>query len=220
MSTTCIILEDQAPARHLLEDYVKRHAGLELVGATALPSVAREMFRETPADLLFLDLKLPQTDGFAFLRDLPKKPVTIVTTAFPNRALEGFDMGVADYLVKPIAYPRFCTAIDRVQLLLAAREDNSTIAIPLGRNSYRNVPSNDIYWLSADDDYVLIHTGQGDIHVPGPLSDWEGRLSENKFRRIHRSHIVNTDHITERNGNKVTIEGKEFSIGAKFRNDT
>lgn len=215
MTLTCVVLEDQAPARRLLEDYAARHPDLTMIGATALPSIGREMLEAETVDLLFLDLSLPQADGFAFLRGLSDPPVTIVTTAFPNRAIEGYEAGVADYLVKPISYERFCTAVDRAKTLWAA-DAGKTIEIQLSKTRFQTVNLSDIHCLSADGDYVRIHTQVGDFHVSGPLSDWQHKLPASGFARIHRSHIVNLKHVSHRNASSLTVAGHELPVGRKY----
>jgi len=216
MTLSCLLLEDQAPARRLLEDYAARHPDLNLIGSTALASLAFEMLETEAVDLLFLDLSLPQTDGFQFLKSQTSPPVTIITTAFPNRAVEGFEVGVADYLVKPIPYGRFCIAIDRAKTVIETGKSKETIRIPTGRNDYQTVRLSDIQCLSADGDYVSIYTDGGHFHVAGPLSDWQVKLPQSRFARVHRSHIVNLDRIDQRSGNTLIIGGIDIPVGPTY----
>ncbi|OED46990.1 LytR/AlgR family response regulator transcription factor [Leisingera sp. S232] len=216
MTISCIILEDQAPARRLLETFAERHPDLNVVGATALPSIGREMLEAETVDLMFLDLSLPQADGFEFLASLTPPPVTIVTTAYPGRAVQGFDLGVADYLVKPITFDRFGVAVSRAQVFLKEKKEEELIKIPLGGGSFQRTSVGKIVWLGADGDYVIIRTTGGKIHVPGPLGDWQNLLPAEKFARVHRSFIVNKQWISKKVGRKLIVDGEEIPIGRTF----
>jgi len=216
MLTRCLILEDQAPARRLVEDYVQQHPKLELMGATAFPEVAEPILVKQDVDLLFLDLHLPQTDGFRFLKSLTHPPQVIVTTAFPKRALEGFEAGVIDYLVKPFSYDRFALAVERALARAAPSPQQERLNIPVGRGRIVHIAHGDIIRLEADGDYVSIHTTAQTFHVLGPLSAWMERLPAEDFAQIHRSHIVNRTHITERRTDEVRIGNQVIRIGDTY----
>ncbi|ATG44214.1 LytTR family DNA-binding domain-containing protein [Phaeobacter sp. BS52] len=216
MTISCIILEDQAPARRLLEAFSERHPDLNVVGATALPSIGREMLEAEKIDLMFLDLSLPQADGFEFLSSLASPPVTIVTTAYPSRAVQGFDLGVADYLVKPITFDRFGIAVSRAQVFLKEKKEEKLIKIPLGGGNFQRIRVGKIILLCADGDYVIIRTVGGKTHVPGPLGDWQKLLPAENFTRVHRSFIVNKHWVSKKIGRKLLVDGEEVPIGRTF----
>ncbi len=215
----CFILEDQAPARRILQNYITRLSGFEITGSAAMPSAASEMLENETIDILFLDLGLPQIDGFAFLERLEAPPVVIVTTAFADRAVDGFAHGVADYLVKPFAFDRFKQATDRALLAMRARQDDTIIAIPVDRGVREFISTKNIASLSADGDYVRITTTNNQLHTLGPLGKWETKLPSPPFVRTHRSHLVNIDFVESIGGGSVTTLGETLSIGSTYKSN-
>lgn len=216
MTVSCFILEDQAPARRMIENFLARLPEFELAGSAATPSEASVALDAGNTDILFLDLGLPEKDGFAFLSERTNPPVVVVTTAFSNRALEGFTHGVADYLVKPFAFERFVLALERAQMALRARSDDSILPIPVERGVREFVPMNAILSLSADGDYVRIRTSEKNLHTLGPLAKWEKLLTSPPFIRVHRSHILNSNHISAAGSNFVEIAGYRFAVSATY----
>ena len=214
MSTSCFILEDQAPARRMLEHYLDRLPTCTLLGSAADPTAARAALQNLQIDLLFLDLGLPVEDGFRFLTQLAEPPVVIVTTAFGERALEGFTHGVADYLVKPFSFDRFRTAVQRAESALRARADNTLLEIPLDRGRREYVASLDILSLSADGDYVSIRLTDRRLYTLGPLSRWLERLPTPPFLQIHRSHLINGERIDASEPRSIEIAGQKLPVSA------
>lgn len=214
MSLQCVVLEDQAPARRVLESYLARLEGFAHAGSAAVPAAAAALLARRPVDLLFLDLGLPQQDGFAFLETLSPPPVVVVTTAFGGRALEGFTHGVADYLVKPFSFERFKVAAERARLALRARQDASILTVPLDRGRREFVSLGDVTSLSADGDYVIIRTLGGRLYTLGPLASWLERLPSPPFVRVHRSHALNARHVTALEGRCVRVAGETLPVSA------
>ncbi len=216
MSTRCFILEDQAPARRILENYLGKLAEFEVVGSAAAPSTAASILGSEPVDLLFLDLGLPQQDGFDFLLTLAKPPVVIVTTAYAARAVEGFTHGVADYLVKPFSFERFKTATERAVTALQARQHDTIVAIPTDRGHRELVATRNILSLTADGDYVAVRTTSQQLLTAGPLSQWASQLPCPPFQRIHRSHIINMDHLNSIDTRSVEVGGKTLPVSSTY----
>ena len=216
MTIHCYILEDQAPARRVLEHYIERLPGFDVVGSAAVPEIAAQAIKGAQIDLLFLDLGLPQQDGFGFLQDLANPPAVIVTTAFGERALEGFAHGVADYLVKPFSFERFCTATERAQNTLRARVDASLLDIALERGRTEYVAMRDITSLSADGDYVKIRLPDRRLYTLGPLTKWLERLPQPPFVRVHRSHVVNCQHVTGIEARAVDVGGQTLPVSGTY----
>jgi DNA-binding LytR/AlgR family response regulator len=214
VTVRCFVLEDQAPARRVIESYCARLPDFEIVGSAAVPAAASDALATDSVDLLFLDLGLPQQDGFRFLEALPSPPLVVVTTAFGGRALEGFTHGVVDYLVKPFAFERFRTATARARLALRARHDETILTVPVDRDRREYVRLRDVTSLSADGDYVTIRTVGGRLYTAGPLTRWLERLPAPPFVRVHRSHAVNRDHVTAATGRTVTVDGHPLPVSA------
>lgn len=215
MSLRCLILEDQAPARRVLETYLARLPACTVVGSVAAPSTAGAILAGESVDLLFLDLGLPQQDGFDFLTRLAKPPVVVVTTAWSARAVEGFTHGVADYLVKPFAFERFRLAVERAEAALRSRDSDRLIAIPVDRGRRELVASRNIRWLSADGDYVQVHTTDRRLLTLGPLARWLEQLPTPPFLRIHRSHVVNVEHLEALEPRQVRVGGQALPVSAR-----
>lgn len=216
MSVCCFILEDQAPARRILENYLARLPGFDVVGSAAAPSTAANILDAESIDLLFLDLGLPQQDGFDFLQTRDDQPVVIVTTAFAIRAVEGYTHGVADYLVKPFAFERFKTATERALMALRAKQDDTIITIPIDRGLREFVPARNTLSVSAYGDYVQLRTAEKALLTLGPLSKWVAQLPSPPFVRIHRSHIVNCDCVTSASSRNVDIHGESLPISSTY----
>lgn len=216
MSTRCFILEDQAPARRILESYLGKLSDFEVVGSAAAPSTAASILTNEPVDLLFLDLGLPQQDGFDFLLTLAEPPVVIVTTAYAARAVEGFTHGVADYLVKPFSFERFKIATERAVTALQARRHDTIIAIPTDRGHRELVATRNILSLTADGDYVQVRTNNQQLLTLGPLSQWAAKLPCPPFQRIHRSHVININHLDSIDTRSVQVGGEKLSVSSTY----
>jgi DNA-binding LytR/AlgR family response regulator len=217
MIVRCFILEDQAPARRVVEGYLSQLPGFELVGSAAAPSEALPLLKSVQVELLFLDLGLPQRDGFDFLQALEEPPIIVVTTAYSSRALEGFAHGVADFLVKPFPFERFKIATERAVMGLRARHDETIVTIPIERGLREFVPARSIVSLSADGDYVKIRTVDRYLHTQGPLAKWEAELAALPFVRIHRSHIVNSSFVSKLMVREVEVAGERLPVSATYR---
>ena len=218
MTINCFILEDQAPARLMVEDFVSKLHDLEMMGSSANASIAKSMLKSADIDLLFLDLNISGQDGFELLRALETPPIVIVTTAYPKRALEGFEAGVADYLVKPFSFQRFETAVDRARALITSKRDvPARLELQTQRGKFEYIDQDKVLAISADGDYVIIQTRFQDYHVLGPLSKWAEQLPKHSFAQIHRSHIVNRKRLTDRDAGHVFIEDRQYPIGDKYK---
>src|SRR5262245_25880598 len=194
----CLVVEDQLPAQHVIERYMRDLPELQLVGAAASARDALDILAVHPVDLMFLDLHLPRLDGFAFLRGLPDPPSVIVTTAHADRALEGFELDVVDYLLKPFSFDRFRRAVGRVRRGEAA-PDRSTERATAGRTTrfirvggeYRQLVIDDVVYLAADGDFVNIVTRTEQHFVLSTLAGWVKALPGEAFVQTHKSYAVN-----------------------------
>lgn len=227
----CIIIDDEPLAVDLLKDFVSKVESLELVNSFNNAIDAISAINKTEVDLIFLDIEMPHFTGIDFIKAIDKKPLIIFTTAYSNYAVEGFDFGAVDYLIKPIPFNRFLKAVVRAQHIFTPSEpvQNSTPAIVAAdesnnfmfvRAEYENVKINyaDILFVEGLKDYVKIYTTDGKyVLTLMSLIKLENSLSHKGFSRIHRSYIVNLAHIKSIQKNKVLIVDRRLPISESYK---
>ncbi|MEL7422386.1 MAG: LytTR family DNA-binding domain-containing protein [Bacteroidota bacterium] len=224
----CIIVEDQAPAQRILKKYIGDYHPLTLVGTFSDALQAIEFLRKEEVDLIFLDIHLPQISGIDLLKMLPNAPNVILTTAFPDYALESYELAVVDYLLKPFSFQRFIQAVSKVPAPntpapTASTESSKrpeTMFVKSG-HSYIRLRQEDIIFIQSADDYTEIHTTeQGRILSAESLQHWEQQLPQQQFRRVHKSYIVHIDFILKIAHNQVHLEqGHQVPIGRSYKDD-
>jgi DNA-binding LytR/AlgR family response regulator len=182
-------------------------------------------------DLIFLDIHLPKISGIDLLRIMPNKPQVILTTAFPDYALESYELNVVDYLLKPFSFQRFVQAVAKVQQRGAghtAAEQNNEESSLDSRNEvfiktgydYTKIVISDISYIKSDADYTEIVVNGKKRISSEPLRHWEELLDKNSFVRIHKSYIVNTSKIIKVSGNRVILDTDEIlPIGRAYKED-
>lgn len=222
----CIIIEDQPPAQRILKKFIGDVSYLELEAVFSDPLQAMEFLKKEPVDLIFLDIHLPKLSGIDFLKILPDPPHVILTTAFPDYALESYEFSVVDYLLKPFSFQRFVKAVSKVP-------DNKTEAVsqeePVSapspdmlfvKSGYDHVKINisDILFIKSEADYTEIFTEKKKYLTSHPLKYWLEKLSAFTFRQIHKSYIVNTVKIVKVSGNQIYFESDHVvPIGRAFK---
>ncbi len=221
------VLDDEPIAIDILTQFISRTPILELAGASTNPQTARDEIIDTRPDLLFLDIKMPVLTGFDVIDSFDNyKPLVILTTAYPEYALDGFDYQVLDYLLKPIPFERFIKSVKRAEEILRERkstgnenEDKSIFIKADGRNVRLYV--NDIFNIEGYGDYIKIFNSKNSpkyLLARYGLDEINGLLPSDNFIRIHRSHIVNSDKIESLNSSVVKlINGIEIPIGKTFK---
>jgi len=222
----CLLVDDEPPAIELLQKYASMIDQLEVVGTSHSAVKAFDMVREKAVDLLFLDIRMPVLNGIDFIKTLKKPPSIILTTAYREYAIDGYDLDIIDYLLKPIAFDRFLKAVDRyrdrtkVQVI-----DNNTapaqdefILCNVNRTKHK-VWLKDILYIESLKDYVRIHTTKSKLVVKGNLGSFMKQLPTVQFARIHRSYAVALAFVSAHNQREVHIEGKSLPIGVSYRDD-
>lgn len=227
----CVIIDDEPLAVDLLQDFVKKVDVLELVSTFNNAIDAVSFINQNNIDLVFLDIQMPHFSGIDFLNTIEKKPLVIFTTAYSDYAVEGFNLGAVDYLVKPIPFHRFLKAVVRAQQVLqpvantAIAENNNAPEIEQDfmfvRAEYENVKLNfaDILFIEGLKDYVKIYTTDNKFTLTLiSLIKLENLLSSKGFARIHRSYIINIKHVKSIQKNKVLISDKRIPISESYKN--
>ncbi|RYZ23302.1 MAG: response regulator transcription factor [Chitinophagaceae bacterium] len=212
------ILDDEPLAVELLCDYVRGEEGLELVSAGGDAFATLRLVQSGGVDLLLLDVQMPELTGLQFLRIAGDSCRVILTTAYPDYALEGYEYSVVDYLLKPIAPERFRKAIAKARGAAAPVAPQGPDHLFL-KSEYRlvRIAFDDILYVEALRDYVAVHTAAGKTLHLESLRTLEGMLPSSRFMRIHKSYLIALDKIRyiERNG--VTIAGQTLPIGNTYR---
>ncbi len=213
----CLILEDEASAVEVLKSYIDKTPFIECLGTYESGlDISTELIAQ--ADLLFLDVHLPEINGISFLKSLQEKPRVIITTAYADYAVEAFEEEITDYLVKPYSYERFCKAVTRVRQQLSVEKDKSTKQLLLyaDKTTYK-IQITDILYLKAEVDYVRFVTVNSQTLILDSLQNWEEKLSEMGFARTHRSYIVNLEKVEKTTRSQVFIEDRVIPIGRTYR---
>lgn len=224
-SIKCIIIEDEPLAVRVLQDFCQQLPYLQLIGVFKEAISASDFLRGETVDLIFLDLNLPELKGFDFLRTLVEKPAVIVTTAYHQYAVEGFELNVTDYLMKPISFPRFVSAVNKA--IKSPGSENTakgdlninnekSIFLTVNRKKARII-LDDILYVESKREYVQIVTKQSEFTSKISTQEIESLLPPSKFKRIHRSFIVAIDKIDTYTREEVEIKGKTIPIGRSFR---
>ncbi|WP_428654851.1 LytR/AlgR family response regulator transcription factor [Runella sp.] len=220
----CIAIDDEPFALELLADDIQKVSFLELFNTFTNPLDARTFLEANPVDLVFLDIQMPTLTGTQFLRSLPKPPMVIFTTAYQQYALEGFELNVVDYLLKPIPFERFLTACEKALDLFVLRKKET--GLPTERGfffvfaEYKEIKLffDEILYVEGMKDYVKIFTNQQTkpILTRLNLKAMEAKLPPNLFCRVHQSFIVALDKITSSQKTKLQIGNREIRIGSRF----
>lgn len=229
MNVTCLIVEDEPLARNLLVDYVKKVPSLQLVQACSNAMEAMEALRKQPVDILFLDIQMPEITGITFLKILQKKPLVIFTTAYSQYALEGYELDVVDYLLKPITLERFLRAVDKA---IQRLQQSQPISGPVRSQPETEKPDfvfvkdgtkmvkiqlDDILYVEGMKDYVTIHTKEKKITTLQRMKILEDELPADKFIRIHHSFIIAFRAIDVVHKNEVQIGSALIPVSDSYK---
>lgn len=221
--TRCLIIEDEPLAAEVISDYMAELPFLELVEVCHSATHGLAALQKNEIDLIFLDLHLPGIKGFDFIRTLRNPPQVIVTTAYHEYALEGYSLDIVDYLLKPVDFPRFLKAVNKVQKPTEEADPTRTqkeqkeevVLLKEGRNNIPVVLS-EITYIEGQRDYVLVNTSSQTVKTKSTLSAIQERLSHGDFIRIHKSFIVARKAITAFSRTKLMVNGKELPVGRKY----
>ncbi|MCB0562366.1 MAG: response regulator transcription factor [Lewinellaceae bacterium] len=220
----CLIVEDEPLAAEGLEAFIRQTPVLEFAGACVDALAALEFLKNNPVDVLFLDIHLPKLKGLDFLKTLKNPPQVILTTAYHQYALEGYELNVVDYLLKPFGFPRFLAAVDKLRVPDPAQSAPVT-SQPLRPFHFFNenkrqvrVFNDEILYVESLKEYVKIHTTAGDAIVTRfQLGEFEDHLKDGNLLRIHRSFLVAKDKIKAFSAMEVEVNGKKLPIGGSYR---
>ena len=216
-----IIIEDEPLAVKVLSDYVLQVPFLQLQGTFKDAILGTEFLREHSVDLIFLDIHLPKLKGLAFLKTLTQPPAVIITTAYHQYAVEGFNLNVTDYLLKPFEFERFLVAVNKVKALTESRKLNSG---PEKDYLFLNVQKkkvkisfSEIVYVESQREYIKIVTTKREYFSKMSTHEIEALLPAHLFRRIHRSFIVSVNRIESYTTESVEVSGTSIPVGRGYR---
>lgn len=222
-SIKCIIIEDEPLAAKILTEYISEIPFLKLQGTFKDAIVASDWLRTHSTDLIFLDIHLPKLKGMAFLKTLIHPPAVIITTAYHEYAVEGFNLSVTDYLLKPVEFERFLQAVTKVrtaQKQVAPAGETEKLKEYLFLNVQKRkikVLFSDIIYIESQREYIRIVTTKGEHLSKMGTQEVERLLPPNRFRRIHRSFIVSLGKIESYTAEAVEVNGVFIPIGRDYR---
>ena len=219
MNWNCIIVEDEFPARRLVANYVSQKPELVLLNEYRDPIAALDSLENQKADIIFLDIQMPSLSGLEFIKRMPRPAAVILTTAYQDFALQGFELQVVDYLLKPFSYERFEQATERaIDQLKAGLIFTQARSIKSG-TEYHRIKLDDIKYVEGMREYVRYHTELSTLMELISLKALETELPFPAFKRIHKSYIVNRSHINQFEANTITIGKVVLPIGKTYRNE-
>lgn len=229
MKTRCVIVDDEPLARELICGYVGKLENFEVIGECSDAMKALNVMREKQIDLIFMDIQMPQITGIEFLKTLKHPPKVIITTAYREYALEGFELDVVDYLLKPITFERFLKSVNKYYQM-----NQDEIQIQSGNSVEKIIDEPFIYvkenkkvikvylseikYIEGLSEYIQIFTDKRKIITKTSMLLMEEKLPAESFLRIHKSYIISIGKIEAFTANTIEIQGKELPIGRSFKN--
>lgn len=219
----CLIVEDEPLAVEVITEYIGQFQELTLAGVCINAIEAMQVLKHTTVDILFLDIHLPRMSGMDMIRSLAKKPAIVLITAHREYAVEGYELDVADYLLKPVSFSRFVLTVNRIIDRLSS--NMATESAPLAREHiYVNVSRkrlkvaySEIIYLESKREYVNIVTQDGAFLTKIQLSELEHQLDKSRFIRIHRSYIVSKEKIRAYNATELQLATFQLPIGRNYK---
>jgi DNA-binding LytR/AlgR family response regulator len=227
MRTKCIIIDDEPLARELIRGHVNKMENFEIVAECANAMEAMETLRNNNIDLMFLDIKMPQITGIEFLKTLKNPPRVIITTAYSQYAIEGFELDVVDYLMKPVTFERFFKAVNK--FFATRTHQDVTLENENGVNDHAfiyvkenkkiiKIYLKEIHFIEGLNEYIRIHTDTRRVVVKSSLQSIEKKLPPEQFIRVHKSYIVSIPKIRAFNATTIELENAKVRIGRNYKN--
>ncbi len=222
----CIVVDDEPLARECIVNYINQIDFLNCVGTCTNALEIGDLLDKNQVDLLFLDIQMPKMNGLEFLKIMKKAPMTVLTTAYPNYALEGFDLNVLDYLLKPIAFNRFFAAATKVRKQHAlANQNDDHVQLKEEEEcffikcdgKYEKIYLDAILYVEAMQNYVVIHTEERRYVSLLFLKNVEEKLNQNDFLRVHKSYIVALAKISTIDHHEIDIKGHKIPLSRLYK---
>jgi DNA-binding LytR/AlgR family response regulator len=219
---SCIIVDDEPLSRDILKKYTAEVKDLTLLGECRDAFEATHLLNQQKVDLIFLDINMPGLSGISFARSLTKSPDIIFTTAYPEYAVEGFDLNAVDYLVKPYSFERFLKAVNRLRekqsRFPSVSSSNRKMVVKADKKLY-SIEFCSILYIEGQGDYIRIHLEDQKLMVHDTMKNFLQSLPPEAFLRIHKSFVVNLDRISYLEGNQVIVGGNAIPVSPAHREE-
>ncbi len=217
----CIVIEDEPLAAEIIADYIGQVPFLELVAVYSDAIFAMEGLKTKSVDVIFLDINLPKLKGYDFIRILAKPPQVIITTAYRDYALDGYELNITDYLLKPISFSRFLMAVNKLKKdmsgnNLAVLPERKSMTVSISKKKIK-IYLDEILFMESQREYVHIVTEANRYVVKMQMNEMEARSDKFSFIRIHRSFMVAIKKITAYNATQVEIGEQKIPIGRSYK---
>ena len=223
MKTKCLIIDDEPLAINVIKSYLQQIDDFEISETFNNAIDALNFLKSNTVDVIFLDINMPVLDGINFIKSLETPPLLIVTSAYDEFALKTYELDVLDYLIKPIEFPRFMKALNKVNRRLENNKsfvditnDRPYLFIKIDKKKMKKIFLDEILTVESLKDYLKINTTTGKYIIHSTLSDFTNLLPSNDFIRIHRSYTIAINKIDSVEGNSVEIEGLRYVIGRSY----
>lgn len=227
MELKALIVDDEPLALNVIEQFARKLPGLVIAGKCNDAIAAHQWLRENKADLIFLDINMPKLSGISFLKSLNNPPLVILTTAYSEYALEGFELNAVDYLKKPFSFERFCKAFYKAEELFALKQaankeepevtaEKHYFFVKSNKKTYK-VNFSEICYVEGLGDYIQLHMSDQKIVTNLSMKKILEILPETLFYRIHKSYIISLDRMELVEGNSVVVNKKRLPIGNSYR---
>lgn len=218
----CIIIEDELPAQLVLKSYIKKFDQLELMSSFQTAIEANSFLKNNTVDLIFLDINLPDISGLDFIKTVQNPPQIIITTAYPDYALDSFELDtIVDYLVKPFSLERFLKAISKAEKRYQSESNYSnseTIFLNIDKALHK-VKIEDILYIESDRNYLTFVTEKQKLSVIDSLKNWTESLSKHQFIQVHKSYLINLKKVDKVIGNLLYIKEEKIPIGRTYKSN-
>jgi DNA-binding LytR/AlgR family response regulator len=219
----CLIVDDEPLAQEVIENYIARMPNLEVVKKCSDAIQAFEVMRREKIDLIFLDIQMPVIDGLSFLKSVKNIPAVIITTAFPQHAVESYDFDVTDYLLKPISFERFLKAVNKVldkkNAASGAAEPKTDFIFLKVDGKLIKVNFSEIMYVEGMKDYLKVFLRDKFYVVHQTMKKFEESLPHQQFVRVHKSYIVSLPAVKTIIGNYIEVNDQHIPIGANYKDE-
>ncbi len=219
-----LVIDDEPLAQEIIKKFAGDVKSLEIAGFCGDALEALEILNNQPIDLIFLDINMPKLSGIEFLRTLKDPPIVILTTAYPDYAMDGYELNVTDYLIKPFSFIRFLKAVQKAEQQFTLKHKSEIESKPesifiKSNKKIHQVRFDEIIYIEGLGDYIKIYIEKSHLVTNISMKKMEELLPANDFYRIHKSFIVSLKKIISIEGNMVEVPGKKLTIGNSYRSD-
>lgn len=221
----CIIVDDEPLALDVLESYIKKNPDIELAARCNNALEASEFLKANKIEVMFIDVQMPEITGLDFVKNLSNSPLIVFCTAYPDFAIEGFELNAIDYLLKPLSYERFCKTIERIKEYLVLKSnkeieqsdiENECIYIKSNQKQIK-ISYDQIQYIEAFADYIKLFTDNKRYITLQTMKNMENKLPKDKFIRVHRSFIVGVKYISSFNSTEIEIGDAKIPVGKSYK---